>query len=142
MSDPTKRAYGCKYPLKWASGVAEAHRGKYPRATDILLEFYGEPTTFPARLLTFGDSSWENWKRQVKIVDGWIHRCPAWHDFCKDREAILIGLERFLLANECWDPRGPLDTGSELCKKEAARSVGGCLSDHRSEGSQLQLPGL
>lgn len=139
MKVPTERAKRSYYDLEWASGVAEAHKGKYPRATEILLEFYQVDTRFPARLLAFRASLWENWKKQVTLVDGWIGRCPAWHDFCKDREAILVGLEHFLQANECWDLREDLDTSRSLRKKEAARSVDGCLSDHRSEGSQLQL---
>lgn len=132
-----ERAKERRYSLEWAATVAEEHKGRYARATEILIEYYGEGPLLPARLLAFHGIAWENWKKQVREVDGWIRRIPSWHDFCKDREAILIGLERFLQENELWDVRGPLDRFRETCSNEDARSRGGGSSEEASETPNL-----
>lgn len=104
-----KRAKHRQYALQWARGVAELHKGSHARATEILLEVYGESELFPSLLLAFGGTVWEDWKGQVKMVEGWLERCPTWHDSCKDRDAIVQGLERYLQEDPWWDIRKDLD---------------------------------
>lgn len=104
-----KRAKQRYYPLAWARGVADVYKGKHARATEILLEVYAEPEDFPALLLASGGTMWEDWKGQVKMVDAWLDRCPSWHDSCKDRDAIVQGLARYLQEDPHWDVREALD---------------------------------
>lgn len=105
-----ERAKQRQYALEWARGVADVYKGCHARATEILLEVYGEPEGFPASLLAFGGTAWEDWKGQVKMVEGWLSRCPSWHDSCIDRDAIVMGLERYLQEDPFWDLRKDLDT--------------------------------
>lgn len=107
-----KRAKEQQYALAWARGVADDYKGRHARATEILLEVYGETEEFPATLLAFHGKSWEEWKGQVKCTEHWLKGCPSWTDSCSDREACVMYLEHKLQEDPWWDLRKDLDTVS------------------------------